>query len=57
MVIRKLLVIGMVVAAPVVAYAFDDTDDTVAAVPEPATLALLGVGVAALVIARTNKRK
>lgn len=56
MVIRKLFVVAMMVAAPVVAYAFDD-DDTVTAVPEPATLALLGVGVAALVIARANKRK
>jgi hypothetical protein len=56
MIIRKLLVVAMVAAAPVLAYAQDDDDD-VATVPEPATLALLGVGVVALVLARTNKRK
>jgi hypothetical protein len=57
MIIRKLFVVAMVAAAPVLAYADDADDDTVATVPEPATLALLGVGVVALVLARTNKRK
>jgi hypothetical protein len=58
--IRKFFAALMMVAAPILAFAdttighdFIDTDT----VPEPATLALLGVGAVALLIARKNKRK
>jgi hypothetical protein len=47
----------MMVAAPIVAFADDENDDTVAVLPEPGTLALLAVGAAALIAARKNNRK
>ena len=52
--IRQFLVALMLVAAPSFAFA---QDDEAFAVPEPATLALLGVGVVAFIVARVNKRK
>jgi hypothetical protein len=48
----------MMAAAPILAFA--DTapgTDSTDTVPEPATLALLGVGVVALLISRKNKGK
>jgi hypothetical protein len=53
--IRKFFVALMMAAAPTLAFA--DTSDFIDTVPEPATLALLGVGVAAWLISRKNKRK
>ena len=50
--IQKFFVALMMAAAPILAFA--DSTDTV---PEPATLALLGVGVVALLISRKNKGK
>ena len=52
--IQKFFVALMMAAAPIIAFA--DFSDTTT-VPEPATLALLGVGAVALLIARKNKRK
>ena len=54
--IRQLLLALLTLAAPLVCIADDVADDT-AAVPEPATLALLGAGVAAVIVARAKKRK
>ena len=56
--IRKLFLALLIAAAPIVAFAdtTDNTDDTTN-LPEPATLALLGIGAVAFVIARVNKRK
>ena len=52
--IRQFFVAAIAAATPVVAFATDD----VFTVPEPATLALLGVGaIALIVVARANKRK
>ena len=42
-------------AAPLAVAA--DNDDEINAVPEPATLALIGAGIAGLVISRVGKRK
>ena len=47
----------MLAAAPVLALAVDDEDDNIAVLPEPATLALLGTGLAAIIVLRANKRK
>jgi len=55
--IRQILAVLLLATAPVLALAVDDDDDTVAAIPEPATLALLGAGIAALVVSRAGKRK
>ena len=56
--IREFFVALMMAAAPILAFAdTSDFDDTTNTVPEPATLALLGVGAVALLIARKNKRK
>ena len=54
--IRQLFLALLMLAAPMVASAQDDDDDVIA-LPEPATLALLGAGVAAVIVARTAKRK
>ena len=55
--IRQILAVLLLAAAPVLVFAQDDDDDTVAAIPEPATLALLGAGIAALVLSRAGRRK
>ena len=55
--IRQILAVLLLAAAPVLAVAVDDDDDVTAAIPEPATLALLGAGIAALVVSRAGKRK
>jgi hypothetical protein len=53
--IRQLFLALLISTSPVLAFAQDsDTDNTV---PEPGTLALLGIGAAALIILRANKRK
>ncbi len=54
---RQFLAVLMLAAAPVLVFAVDDDDDNVSAIPEPATLALLGAGIAAIVVARAGKRK
>ena len=51
--VRQFLVAVMMATAPVLAFAQDDTNP----VPEPAMLALLGIGAVALIVARANKRK
>jgi PEP-CTERM motif len=53
--IRAFFVALMMVATPLLAFAQAQDDTNV--VPEPATLALLGVGAVALIVARANKRK
>jgi hypothetical protein len=56
--IRQLLMVLMMFAAPMVAFAVDDDDDLAPGVlPEPGTLALLAVGAVALVAVRKNNRK
>jgi hypothetical protein len=54
--IRKFFVALMMAAAPILALA-SWSPDTTGTIPEPETLALLGVGAVALLIARKNKRK
>jgi hypothetical protein len=53
--IRQFFALLFLAAAPLLALA-DDLDDTTA-VPEPATLALLGAGVVGLIVSRVNRRK
>jgi hypothetical protein len=55
---RQLFMAMLIATAPVLAFAVDDDDsDNVNTVPEPATLALLAIGAAGLIISRANKRK
>ena len=53
--IRQFFLALMMAAVPIVALADNADDDNV--VPEPVTLALLGIGAAALAISRASKRK
>ena len=55
--IRQLFLALLMLAAPIVAFAVDDDDGDITALPEPTTLALLGAGVAAVIVARTRNRK
>ena len=54
--IWQLFALMFIAAAPLAALAVDD-DDNITAVPEPATLALLGAGVAGLIVSRRKKHK
>ena len=51
--IRQFFLAVMMATAPILASADDNnSDDIVNTIPEPATLALLGVGAVALIVAR-----
>ena len=52
---RALLALALV-AEPIVASAIA-TDSTIARLPEPETLALLAIGMAAVIVTRWKKRK
>lgn len=55
--IRRFFMALLLAAAPALAIAQQPDDDDVVALPEPAILALLGVGAVALVVTRRKKRK
>jgi peptidoglycan/LPS O-acetylase OafA/YrhL len=52
---KQLVVSALLLIAPLWVYAAFDSDAT--SIPEPATLALLGIGGAAALVARWRKRK
>ena len=53
--IRQLFFALLMLATPMVSFALDNDDEV--PLPEPATLALLGAGVVAVIVTRAKKRK